>query len=78
MAAHDEVVRRFEGAPEECLAAGMGDYVSKPVAPKDLATTLQKWLPAAGHPAAESTPPPCVGWPPAALTRPPAASTTRY
>ena len=41
---------------EQCLAAGMDDYISKQVERKDLATTLQKWVPAAGQAASESIP----------------------
>jgi CheY-like chemotaxis protein len=34
------------GAREECLAAGMDDYIAKPVRLDDLASVLRKWRPA--------------------------------
>ena len=34
-----------EGSKEECLAAGMDDYVSKPVYPELLQEVLAKWMP---------------------------------
>ena len=37
----------MESDRERCLVAGMDDYVSKPVQPKELGTTLQKWIPLA-------------------------------
>jgi len=35
----------MRGDRERCLAAGMDDYVPKPIAPRDLERALDKWLP---------------------------------
>jgi signal transduction histidine kinase/DNA-binding response OmpR family regulator len=37
----------LEGEAERCIAAGMDDYLSKPLAMVDLKNTLRKWMPAA-------------------------------
>jgi CheY-like chemotaxis protein len=36
------------GAREQCLAAGMDDYIAKPVKLEDLSRAVQKWLPQVG------------------------------
>jgi CheY-like chemotaxis protein len=33
----------MEGDREKCLAAGMNDYVSKPIAVQDLKRVLEQW-----------------------------------
>jgi PAS domain S-box-containing protein len=35
----------LEGEAERCIAAGMDDYLSKPLAMADLSATLKKWMP---------------------------------
>jgi two-component system sensor histidine kinase/response regulator len=35
----------MQGDREKCLEAGMNDYVSKPINPKDLYSALVKWIP---------------------------------
>ncbi len=37
----------MQGDREECVAAGMNDYLTKPIDPKTLGPMLQRWLPTA-------------------------------
>lgn len=39
----------MQGAKEECLAAGMNDYISKPIDPEALFTTLGRWIQHRSH-----------------------------
>ena len=35
----------IEGERQKCLAAGMNDFIPKPITPAALAEMLEKWLP---------------------------------
>ncbi len=39
----------MRGDRERCLAAGMDDYVAKPMSPEQLEAVLQRWIPGAGR-----------------------------
>jgi CheY-like chemotaxis protein/HPt (histidine-containing phosphotransfer) domain-containing protein len=42
----------MHGDRERCLAAGMEDYIAKPMSPEQLESVLRRWIPAAGGPLA--------------------------
>jgi len=46
----------MQGDREKCLAAGMDDYLSKPILPKDVRATVERWGPQAAS-ATRSAPP---------------------
>jgi CheY-like chemotaxis protein len=39
----------MRGDRERCLAAGMDDYVAKPISPEQLEAVLQRWIPKSGR-----------------------------
>ena len=41
----------MRGDREQCLAAGMDDYISKPITIESLRAVLERWLPAHADPA---------------------------
>ena len=47
----------MEGDRERCLAAGMDDYIAKPVSVEKLREAIERWMPGAARPIAQPTPP---------------------
>ena len=45
----------MQGDREKCIAAGMDDYISKPVRPDDVRTILERWGPRAGNEESKTT-----------------------
>ncbi len=56
----------LRGERERCIAAGMDDYIAKPIVPDVLYATLRRWLPRATAPASAETLSPATEPPPAA------------
>ena len=66
----------MQGDREKCLAAGMDDYLAKPIRPADVRQAIERWNPQNGTtrmikstPIAETTVPPPVAEPPVDMER---------
>jgi CheY-like chemotaxis protein len=66
----------MQGDREKCLAAGMDDYLSKPILPKDVRATVERWGPQATPAAPATTAPKADAPAPAAKTDAPATAPT--
>ena len=52
----------MQGSREKCIAAGMDDYIAKPVTPAGLSALINKWLAKLDASGGASETPPAPGW----------------
>jgi len=64
----------MQGDREKCLAAGMDDYIAKPVTPAGLSVLIEKWLAKLDAMDGTSGPSPVYDWPPRQGSDPRAAA----